>query len=176
MKKTEKSYVGWYFLFVVIVLYVIVGLLKIEVLVPSLGFSFKITKNIAPVFAVIFALMVAFNLFISPYSVRKYLGKSSGFRRWLIAIGGGIISTGPIYMWYPLLKELKKQGVQYGFIATFLYNRAIKLPLIPMMIVYFGLKYTAVLTMVMITISVIQGIIFERIEGGGFCESCHCLK
>jgi len=168
MKKTEKSYVEWYFLLIVIVLYVIIGLLKIEVLLPSLRFSFKIIKNIVPVFVVIFALSVAFDLFVSPYSVRKYLGKSSGFRRWLIAIGGGIISTGPIYMWYPLLKELKKQGVQYGFIATFLYNRAIKLPLIPMMIVYFGLKYTLVLAMVMITISVIQGIIFEKIEGGGF--------
>lgn len=168
MKKSEKSYLGWYFLLIVIVLYVIIGLLKIEALLPSLRFSFKIIKNIVPVFGVIFALMVAFNLFVSPYSVRKYLGKSSGFRRWLIAIGGGIVSTGPIYMWYPLLKELKKQGVQYGFIATFLYNRAIKPPLIPMMVVYFGLKYTAVLTMVMITTSVIQGIIFEKVEGGGF--------
>lgn len=168
MKKTEKSYAGWYFLLIVIVLYVIIGSLKIEVLLPSLRFSFKIIKNIVPVFVVIFALLVAFDLFVSSYSVRKYLGKSSGFRRWLIAIGGGIISTGPIYMWYPLLKELKKQGIQYGFIATFLYNRAIKLPLIPMMIVYFGLKYTLVLAMVMITISVIQGIIFEKIEGGGF--------
>jgi uncharacterized membrane protein YraQ (UPF0718 family) len=168
MKKTEKSHVGWYFLLIVIVLYVVIGLLKIEVLLPSLRFSFKIAKNIVPVFAIIFALMVVFNLFVSPYSVRKYLGKSSGFRRWLIAIGGGIISTGPIYMWYPLLKELKRQGVQYGFIATFLYNRAIKPPLIPMMILYFGFKYTLVLTIVMITISVVQGIIFEKIEGGGF--------
>jgi len=30
------------------------------------------------------------------------------------------------------------------------------------------LKYTLVLAMVMITISVIQGIIFDKIEGGGF--------
>ena len=168
MKKTEKSYAGWYFLLIVIVLYVIIGLSKVEVLLHSLRFSLAIIKNIIPVFIMIFALMVAFNLFISPHSVHEHLGKTSGFRRWLIAVGGGIISTGPIYMWYPLLKELKKQGVQYGFIATFLYNRAIKPPLIPMMIVYFGLKYTLVLAMVMITISVIQGIIFEKIEGGGF--------
>lgn len=93
---------------------------------------------------------------------------SSGFTRWLIAVGGGIISTGPIYMWYPMLKELKREEVQYGFIATFLYNRAIKPPLIPMMIAYFGWKYTVVLAVVMATISVIQGIMFEKIEGGGF--------
>ncbi len=168
MKKTEKSYAGWYFLLTVAILYVIIGLFKIEVILPALKFSLKIVRNILPVFLVIFALMVAFNLFISPYAVRKYLGKSSGFTRWLIAVGGGIISTGPIYMWYPMLKELKKEGVQYGFIATFLYNRAIKPPLIPMMVAYFGWKYTLVLAVVMATISVIQGIIFERIEGGGF--------
>ena len=133
MKKTEKSYAGWYFLLTVVILYVIIGLFKIEVILPALKFSLKIVKNIIPVFLVIFALMVAFNFFISPYTVRKYLGKSSGFTRWLIAVGGGIISTGPIYMWYPMLKELKKEGVQYGFIATFLYNRAIKPPLIPVM-------------------------------------------
>jgi len=37
-----------------------------------------------------------------------------------------------------------------------------------MMVGYFGWKYTVVLAVVMATISVIQGIIFERIEGGGF--------
>ena len=168
MKKTEKSYTGWYFLLTVAILYIIIGLFKIEVILPALKFSLKIVRNILPIFLVIFAFMVAFNFFISPYTVRKYLGKSSGFTRWLIAVGGGIISTGPIYMWYPMLKELKKEGVQYGFIATFLYNRAIKLPLVPMMVGYFGWKYTLVLAVVMVTISVIQGIIFERIEGGGF--------
>jgi len=135
MKKTEKSYAGWYFLLTVAILYVIIGLLKIEVILPALKFSLKVVKNIIPVFLVIFALMAAFNFFISPYAVRKYLGKSSGFTRWLIAVEGGIISTGPIYMWYPT---------------------------------YFGWKYTVVLAVVMATISVIQGIIFERIEGGGF--------
>lgn len=112
--------------------------------------------------------MVALEYFVSPENVRKYLGKSAGLKRWLIAVAGGIISTGPIYMWYPMLRQLRKKGVKYGFIATFLYNRAVKPPLIPMIILYFGLKYTVVLTIVMIIISIVQGIIFEKIEGGGF--------
>jgi len=146
MKKSEKSYAGWYFLLIVAILYLITGFLKIDAVLPSLEFSLRIIKNIIPIFIVIFALMVALDCLVSPENVRRYLDKSAGLKRWLIA----------------------KKGVKYGFIATFLYNRAVKPPLIPMIILYFGLKYTVVLTIVMIIISIIQGIIFERIEGGGF--------
>jgi len=108
---------------------------------PSLRFSLRIIKNIIPIFIVIFALMVALDYLVSPENVRRYLGKSAGLKRWLIAVAGGIISTGPIYMWYPMLRQLRKKGVKYGFIATFLYNRAVKPPLIPMIILYFGLRW-----------------------------------
>ena len=66
-------------------------------------------------------------------------------------------------MWYPLLAELKEKGIGYGYLATFLYNRAIKIPLLPIAIFYFGLKYVVILTIVMIFISIIQGIIINRI-------------
>ena len=66
-----------------------------------------------------------------------------------------------------MLKELKERGVNYGFISTFLYNRAIKPALIPLMIYYFGLNFTIILTFVMIVMSVIQGFIFEKLEEGG---------
>ena len=168
MKKSEKSYTGWYFLIVVILAYIAVAFLNVGAIIPSLQFALNIIKTIFPVFVLIFSLMAIVNYFITPKRVIKHLGKSSGLKRWFFAIVGGIISTGPIYMWYPMLKELKKRGVNYGFIAAFLYNRAIKLPLIPLIIFYFGLKFTVVLTVVMIIMSIIQGIIFEEIEEGGF--------
>lgn len=91
------------------------------------------------------------------------MGKEKGVKGWLIAIGGGILSTGSIYMWYPLLKDLKEKGVRYGFISVFLYNRAIKIPLIPIIITYFGVKFVVVLTLVMVFVSIIQGLIIEKI-------------
>ena len=168
MKKSEKSYTGWYFLIVVILAYIAVAFLNVGAIIPSLQFALNIIKTIFPVSVLIFSLTAIVNYFITPTRVIKHLGKSSGLKRWFFAIVGGIISTGPIYMWYPMLKELKKRGVNYGFIAAFLYNRAIKLPLIPLIIFYFGLKFTVVLTVVMIIMSIIQGIIFEEIEEGGF--------
>lgn len=164
MPKGNKKYVGWYFLIIVIIVYFLVALFKIDLVLSSLQFSLRIFKTIIPVFILVFVLMVIVNYIITPKQVNEYFGKFSGIRKWIIAVVGGIISSGPIYMWYPMLKELHNKGVGYGFIATFLYNRAIKLPLIPMLIIYFGLQYTITLTVVMVIFSIIQGLIFERIK------------
>jgi len=167
LKESERGRGGWYFLSIVIILYGIVWLLCADAVLPSMMFSLSIVVNIIPVFVMVFAIMALANYYITPKSVARYMSKTAGIKRWIIAIIGGIISTGPIYMWYPMLKQLKAKGLSYGFIATFLYNRAIKTPLIPMIIFYFGLKFTVILTVVIVIMSVIQGMIFERLEGGG---------
>ena len=107
--------------------------------------------------------MVLTNLFVKPKVLMKYLGKNSGFKGWIITIIAGILSSGPIYMWYPLLNDLQRHGMKSGLIAAFLYNRAIKFPLLPLLIVSFGIKYSLVLMTVMILISVVQGMITEKI-------------
>lgn len=106
--------------------------------------------------------MVLIDYFIKPRILVKYTGKNAGLKGWVISIISGIISTGPIYIWYPMLKQLKKKGMKNSYIAAFLYNRAIKLPLLPLFIFYFGLTYTIVLTTIMIIVSIFQGIIVEK--------------
>lgn len=163
MRKSETSKAGWYFLLIVIIVYIIAGIIKPAAILPSLNFLLGIFKNIWWVFLLVFALLAVMNYYVMPKHVYKYLSKSSGAKGWLMAIAGGIISTGPIYMWYPLLNELQKHGTRTGLIVAFLYNRAIKPALIPLLIFYFGLTYTIVLTIVMIVMSIIQGIIVEKI-------------
>ena len=82
----------------------------------------------------------------------------------MVAIVAGILSVGSIYMWYPLLKDLEEKGVEKGLIATFLYNRAIKIHLIPLMILYFSGKFILLLTILMIIASVIQGVIINKMS------------
>ncbi len=62
--------------------------------------------------------MVIANYFITPKFVFKYFDKK-GANKWLFAIIGGILSEGPIYVWYPLLADLKEKGFGYGFVACF---------------------------------------------------------
>lgn len=91
------------------------------------------------------------------------MGKESGWKGWLLAIILGIISHGSVYAWYPLLKDLKNHGMREGLIAGFIYSRAIKIPFIPLMIYYFGLKFFIVLTIYMIIGAILEGLLLEKI-------------
>jgi len=51
-----------------------------------------------------------------------------------------------------------------GLIAAFLYNRAVKIPLIPLMIFYFGIPFVVILTIYTIVASVVEGKVLEGIN------------
>ena len=89
------------------------------------------------------------------------MGEGSGTKGWLLSISAGILSHGPIYVWYPLLKDLRNHGMRIGLIAAFIYSRAIKIPLLPLMIYYFGFMFVVLLTIYMIIAAVIQGKIID---------------
>ena len=155
---------GLRFLVIVVLIYLIVIMMHLSMAVEALHASVRLLAKILPVFGFVFALMVLMNLFMSPKTNTKYLGKTAGWKRWVVSIISGIISTGPIYLWYALLKDLLRQGVSEGVVAAFLYARAIKPFLLPLMIFYFGWEYTAILTFVMVFASLLQGVILEMLH------------
>lgn len=53
-----------------------------------------------------------------------------------------------------------------ALVWVFLYNRAIKLPLLPLMIQYFGIGYTLILGIYMTALSLAGGILLERLVDG----------
>ena len=152
----------WYFLFVVIVSYIFLFIYDSELFYLCLVFFSNILIKILPIFVLVFVLMTLANYFITPKFILKHI-RERGIKKWIFVIIGGILSTGPIYMWYPLLADLHSKGLGYGLIACFLYNRAIKIPLLPVMILYFSIQYIIILTFVMVFISVIQGIIINKL-------------
>ncbi len=158
-----RSKVPWYFLSVAVIGYIITFLLSREKAAVTLIVFKEIMVMIIPIFLLIFLLMVLTNVFVKPKTLINHLGKDSGIKGWLIAVFAGILSSGPIYMWYPLLDDLQKKGMRTGLISTFLYNRAVKLPLIPLIISYFGIAYSVSLLVSMVLVSVIQGWTTEKI-------------
>ena len=108
--------------------------------------------------ALVFFVMLLINLFLKPAAVAKFLGKGSGVKGIILSASAGIISTGPIYAWYPLLKDLKEKGAGESSIAIFLYNRAVKPFLLPVMVSYFGWVYVVILTILMVLASVAVGL------------------
>jgi len=164
-QRNKNLYYGVSFLVVVIILYVVLSFFDSENIYRSLYASLQIIIQILPVLILVILLMGAVNYFLKPKIVSKHLGKESGVKGWLLAISIGILSHGPIYVWYPLLKDLHNQGMRTGLVAVFLYNRAIKIPLLPVMIYYFGFTFVVVLMVWMVIASLIEGKIIDAVEG-----------
>ena len=162
-KSKKESHSGHYFLGSVILLYILLLLVRPDRIEQALNVSGEVLFQIAPVLVLIFVFMLVLNYAITPKTVSKYVGQGSGIKGWLFAITTGMLSHGPIYVWYPLLKELQDQGMRDGLIAAFLYNRAIKLPHLPLMVYYFGSAFVALLLIYMVIASVIVGKLIERV-------------
>jgi uncharacterized membrane protein YraQ (UPF0718 family) len=164
-KKTKRGkYYDFYFLVAVIFLYFLLFFFNPEKAYNALKASGNIFIQIIPVLLLVILLMALINYFLYPKTVAKYVGKGSGIKGWFLAISAGIISHGPIYVWYPLLKELRDHGMRNGLIAAFLYSRAIKIPLLPLMVYYFGVLFAVVLLPYIVIASLVEGEIIELIE------------
>ncbi len=161
IKKSTKTRI--YFLGMMIMLYIIFFIFWPQKTLQSLMISLHQFIELLPVLFFILVIMVLFNFYLKPQKVKKLLGKESGWKGWLIALLLGIIIHGSIYAWFPLLKELKAQGMRDGLVACFLYSRAVKIPLIPLMIYYFGLKFFLILLIFMLMSALIEGVIIEKI-------------
>ena len=165
-KLVKKIGAHWLFLIAVILLYLILGLWDLQITVAALKVFLDLLKKVLPVLGIVFALIFLSNLLLNPKIVSRYLGRGAKSSAWPVAVVAGILSMGPIYLWYPLLGELKAKGMRDALIAAFLYNRAVKIPLLPVMIYYFGLRVVVILTVFMILFSIANGLIVERVVRG----------
>ena len=145
------------FLAAILVVYAILFFTLPERAMDALRISVNILLNLIIPLCLVFVIMVLLNLFLKPAKVALLLGKGSGLKGIALSTAGGIISTGPIYAWYPLLKDIKAKGAGYVPIAIFLNNRAVKPFLLPVMIAYFGWIFVALLTVLTIVFAVLMG-------------------
>lgn len=163
-KRIKKGAGGWLFLAIVLLIYGVTALFDSELALKAMTSFIQLLDKVLPVLLIVFILIFIINLLLEPARVKKYLGSRSGIFGWLTAIIGGVLSTGPIYPWYALLKDLREKGMKTSLAAVFLYSRAVKLPLLPMLVHYFGITYTMVLVGYLIIFSVINGLVMERVH------------
>ncbi|MEA3463582.1 MAG: permease [Patescibacteria group bacterium] len=149
------------FLLAIIFLYLIVALLDIGIVENALINFLIMSLKIVPVLCLVFIIMVLIELYFTKKRVGKYLGSKSGIKGWFYAIISGILISGPAYTLYPLLGELKKNGMKNSLLAVVLYNRNVKIPFLPAMVYYFGLNFTIILSLYIIIFSIFNGKIVE---------------
>ena len=161
-KIVVKIGLNWVFLIAVFLLYIGAFIFNTSLFFKSLLHFKEIFLEVIPVLITIFLLTFLANLWLGGKKTNKMLSGKTGVITYISAVFLGILSSGPIYMWYPLLSELKEKGLKNSLITIFLYNRAVKLPLMPMIVHYFGLQFLFVTTFFMIIFSLINGYLVAK--------------
>jgi uncharacterized membrane protein YraQ (UPF0718 family) len=147
---------------ITIVVYIVTAFLDSNIAMASLEKSYEIIKSIAPIIVVVLLLMATFTTLTKAKNMVKHIGQDSGAKGWIIAIFGGVLSHGSTYIWYPILAQMRKEGAKEGLIVAFFYARAIKLPWIPVMIAYFGITFTLLLSAYILLGAYLQGVIADK--------------
>ena len=153
----------WLFLAGVLLVHGATALVEPDLARQALASFVTMLGEVAPVLVLVLALMFLAERFLTPARTRTWLGRGSGLHGWLIAVVAGVISTGPVYTWYALLAELRDKGMRTALVAVLLYARAIKLPLLPLLAHYFGLRYMLVLSLFIAGFSIVNGLLMERL-------------
>lgn len=159
----KRKFGGWLFLVGVILAQGATALVEPDLARQALASFAAMLREVAPVLVLVFVLMFLAERFLTPARTRAWLGRGSGLRGWLLAVAAGVISTGPVYTWYALLAELRDKGMRTALVVVLLYARAIKLPLLPLLAHYFGLRYMLVLSLLIAGFSILNGLVMERL-------------
>ena len=116
-------------------------------------------------------MMVVLNRFLSPAVVTLFLGRNAGLKGIFLSSLAGILSMGPVYAWYPLLKNLRDKGATEFHLANFIGNRSVKPVLLPVLIIYWGWYFTSLFVLVSLVGALIVACIVSI-----FCSNSHCPK
>jgi len=167
MKKQQGkpfAFRGKYFLLVVLILYGVLFSLSSQSAQRALMKSSSVLMKIIPIIIVVILFTALLNYFLQPGQIAKNLGKESGIMGWLWALAAGVISHGPMYAWYPLIEDIRSQGMRDGLIVVFFASRTVKIPLLPIMIDYFGWLFTLILSFYILVGALLQGWLYEVME------------
>jgi uncharacterized membrane protein YraQ (UPF0718 family) len=155
---------GWLFLLLVVVAYSATAVVDAETACQALSFFSKVIYKVLPILVTVFFLLLAADLLFGQKWIKRNLGREAGIKGWFLAVIGGVLAAGPVYTWYALLRELREKGMRASLAAAFLFSRAIKLPLLPLMVHYFGIAYTLVLCLYLLGFSVVGGVLMRRFD------------
>lgn len=160
-KIKDRIWSNWMFFLFVITLLLLILVFDFLNFINIFNYFIQIfIKILLPLFFV-YILILFLNVFRLELFFKKFIWSGSYLKRNIFSMIFGIISSGPIYLWYWLLKKLNNSGLTLGHIATFSYARAIKLPLLPIMISYFWIKYSFIFIFVLLFLSFFQWFLLD---------------
>ncbi|PLX91214.1 MAG: permease [Desulfuromonas sp.] len=155
---------GLRFLTLVAISYVSLGLTHSEQAMQSLMRAGQILGQILPIIALVVVINALINWWLPPNKMVRLFKKHGAKRGWGIAMVAGVMSHGPMYLWYPMLSDLQRGGVPQSILVTYFYARAVKLPLLPLMVDYFGVLFTVTLEVYILIAAWLQGLVMQFLD------------
>jgi len=90
-------------------------------LVPSLTTSWDALLQFILIFPALILLIGMFSVFITPQMIEKNFGKGTGFFGLLKALVlGSLMSTGPLYMSFPMARSFLAKGARISAVIIFI--------------------------------------------------------
>jgi len=165
MKNIKKKKInnGSKFFIIVLFFYFVIVFINFDKGFQVMLDFIEINKKVLPLLGFVFIAMILVNMFLTEDTLKKHLGEGRGFKGFLYATIAGILVSGPPYVLYPMLSELKKKGLSNFHLAIFLYNRNVKIPFFPALIFYFGFVYSFILSFYIIVFSFFNGVLVDKL-------------
>jgi uncharacterized membrane protein YraQ (UPF0718 family) len=120
-------------------------------------------KNLILVIIAVALLTGFISEVVSKETIKKFIGKKSGFKGVLIGAIFGSLMVGPAYVFFPFFKEMINKGAKINVIVTSITSWAIKVPWIPFAVILLGLKFVIFYNLLILLFAIISGYIVEYI-------------
>lgn len=112
----------------------------------------------------VMVIMGIFAVFVPDAMIEKYLGKYSGIRGLFTALFIGSLSTGPLYIAFPIASQLIEKGARLSCIIVFLSAWAcLKIPQEIMEFQFLGGKFMLFRLFFTVIFVTLMGILIEKI-------------
>lgn len=164
LKLNDKYWLNWLFLWIVLLIYIFLGIFSFSSFINIWkDFLSTFVNQILLVLVIVFIFMFVLNLILEKDIIKNKIKNSKSSTKYIFSIIWWIFSTGPVYLWYPFLKQLHDNWLNYWHLASFIYARAVKIPFLIIMIFYFWLKYTIIFNITLVLLALIVWILTNLI-------------
>lgn len=151
------------FFLIVLVIYLVVLLIDYQYVVTAFSDFLDTLLKVIPLIVGVYVVMFIVNVFLNPEKINKHLGHDSGIKGWFYSVIAGVLIPAPPYVVFPLLGDLREQGMRNALIVSFLYNRNLQVAFLPVIAYYFGVLLTIVISFYIFVFGILSGVVIERL-------------
>ncbi len=103
------------------------------------------------------------NVWFNRKMVAKFIGKESGIKGRLLGMIFGTFMVGPVYVFFPFMKELLGKGAEVGVIITIIGSWTVKINWLPFGISVLGWKFIVLMDLLIMAFALLNGYIISWI-------------